>query len=148
MCKTTSPFAAALAMAGLVGMGCATPSGTGIKVVGNQDAQTAFIQADLMEVQEEVEESGWKSAAMVPVNLVKENPGKALSALAAGLGYLLYDEYEDKGRDRSFSGVTQEGNNNTATFRDGANCPDVRQIGEGNSFECDIDTGSRESVLP
>lgn len=123
-----------------VGMGCATRSGTGLTVGGNQDAQTATVQVDALEVKEK----GFLNTVASPFVWIKENPGKSLTATALSVAaFFAYDEWvADDGRSgepktEPIQGVTQAGDGNIATFKDVESCPNVFQAGKDNVFECD-----------
>lgn len=108
-------------------------------VSGNQDYQAAFIQANLGEVNESLQEEGTQSTLTAPFRWIRDNPGKSASAVAATLGYLWYEDSQGGGGSQPVSrqGVTQEGSNNSAIFKDVDFCPEVHQRGEGQTFECD-----------
>jgi hypothetical protein len=141
---------AVLGMVALVGTGCATQSGTGVKVRGNQDFQTVQAQVDLLEAREVVQQEGSVISAIgKPFVWISENPGKAALGTVLAVGaYVAYDEYAHNGGGSSsesseqvakpIKGVTQSGSGNTAVFKDVAECPDAFQQGHNNHFECDV----------
>jgi hypothetical protein len=140
----------ASALVALVGTGCATRSGTGVKVRGLNKAQTVTAQVDLLEVVEVKKEKGsWLKTVSTPFVWVKEHPKESLTGVAVGaLGYVAYDKYIRSGSSSHappvtpIKGVTQAGNDNKIKISGAEECPDVLQQGNNNEVECEIEQAS------
>ena len=132
--------------------GCASMSGSGVKVRGNEHFQTVTAQVDVLEVREVYKkEGGILATAKKPFVWIKENPKKSFAGLAvAGLSYWAYDEFiADSGGSSSKTpastlpegenGYVQNGKNNEIVIKGSEDLPDnLVQNGEGNTVTVSI----------
>jgi len=130
---------AGLTLVALAGSGCATASGTGIKVKGINKAQTITAQVDLLEVAEvKKKEGSWLSAAKKPFVWIKENPKQTALGVGTALGgYFLYEELtkkESSSKPVALKGYTQNGEGNNILLKGADEIPeDLVQNGKNNT---------------
>jgi len=155
-------IAATLGMASIIAVasGCATSSGTGVKVRGNEDFQTVTASFDLLEVREvyqnekRQDQGAWQatvSTVKKPFVWIKENPGKSVLGVLAGVAtYYAYEEWiADSGKSKTKyvakEGYTQNGKNNKITIDGKEGLPsDLVQNGEGNEINFSRNTELEE----